>query len=214
MNKKNFIKILQQPEKLSKKELLFLREISDEFPYFQPSRAIYLKSLAENEDIKFKKHLKSTAIYSRDRKILFDFIKNIQNQNDKVFFNKNEITSALVENEISDSIEISEQNSFVDWLKLSNLKPIDRSKETQAVDKFISKKPKIRVESNETQSDNDKNDDLANQSGFMTETLAKLYLNQKNYEKAIQSYKILILKFPEKNSYFADQIKKIKKLKK
>ena len=57
MNKKNFIKILQQPEKLSKKELLFLQEISDEFPYFQPSRAIYLKSLAENEDIKFKKHL-------------------------------------------------------------------------------------------------------------------------------------------------------------
>ena len=180
MNKKNFIKILQQPEKLSKKELLFLQEISDEFPYFQPSRAIYLKSLAENEDIKFKKHLKSTAIYSRDRKILFDFIKNIENQNDKVFFNKNEITSALVENKISDSIEISEQNSFVDWLKLSNLKPIDRSKETQAVDKFISKKPKIRIEANETQSDNDKNDDLANQSGFMTETLAKLYLNQKN----------------------------------
>ena len=214
MNKKNFIKILQQPEKLSKKELLFLQEISDEFPYFQPSRAIYLKSLAENEDIKFKKHLKSTSIYTRDRKILFDFIKNIQNQNDKVFFNKNEITSALVENKISDSIEISEQNSFVDWLKLSNLKPIDRSKETQAIDKFISKKPKIRIEANETQSDNDKNDDLANQSGFMTETLAKLYLNQKNYEKAIQSYKILILKFPEKNSYFADQIKKIKKLKK
>ena len=214
MNKKNFIKILQQPEKLSKKELLFLQEISDEFPYFQPSRAIYLKSLAENEDIKFKKYLKSTAVYTRDRKILFDFIKNIQNQNDKVFFNKNEITSALVENKISDSIEISEQNSFVDWLKLSNLKPIDRSKETQAVDKFISKKPKIRIEANETQSDNDKNDDLANQSGFMTETLAKLYLNQKNYEKAIQSYKILILKFPETNSYFADEIKKIKKLKK
>ena len=214
MNKKNFIKILQQPEKLSKKELLFLQEISDEFPYFQPSRAIYLKSLAENEDIKFKKHLKSTAIYSRDRKILFDFIKNIQNQNDKVFFNKNEITSALVENKISDSKEISEQNSFVDWLKLSNLKPIDRSKEDETVDEFISKKPKIRIEANETQNGDDKNDDLENQSGFMTETLAKLYLNQKNYEKAIQSYKILILKFPEKNSYFADQIKKIKKLKK
>ena len=214
MNKKNFIKILQQPEKLSKKELLFLQEISHEFPYFQPSRAIYLKSLAENEDIKFKKYLKSTAIYTRNRKILFDFIKNIQNQNDKVFFNKNEITSALVENKISDSIEISEQNSFVDWLKLSNLKPIDRTKETQAVDKFISKKPKIRIESEELEANNEISDNLQNNAGFMTETLAKLYLNQKNYEKAIQSYKILILKFPEKNSYFADQIKKIKKLKK
>ena len=214
MNKKNFIKILQQPEKLSKKELLFLEEISREFPYFQPSRAIYLKSLAENEDIKFKKYLKSTAVYTRDRKILFDFIKNIQNQNEKVFFNKNEMTSALVENRISDSLEISEQNSFVDWLKLSNLKPIDRTKEEKTVDIFISKKPKINIKADKTQTENDTNDDLSNQSGFMTETLAKLYLNQKNYEKAIQSYKILILKFPEKNSYFADQIKKIKKLKK
>ena len=214
MNKKNFIKILQQPEKLSKKELLFLEEISREFPYFQPSRAIYLKSLAENEDIKFKKYLKSTAVYTRDRKILFDFIQNIQNQNDKVFFNKNEITSAIVENSISDSLEISEQNTFVDWLKISNLKPIDRTKEEKTVDIFISKKPKINIKADKTQTENDTNDDLSNQSGFMTETLAKLYLNQKNYEKAIQSYKILILKFPEKNSYFADQIKKIKKLKK
>ena len=213
MNKKNFIKILQQPEKLSKKELLFLQEISDEFPYFQPSRAIYLKSLAENEDIKFKKYLKSTAIYSRDRKILFDFINKSQNQNEKVYFNKNEITTVQSEYKIIKE-EIIEENSFVEWLKLSNLKPIDRSNETETIDRFISKKPKLKVEVNENESSNDKADNLSNQAGYMTETLAKLYLNQKNYEKAIQSYKILILKFPEKNSYFADQIKKIKSLKK
>ena len=79
---------------------------------------------------------------------------------------------------------------------------------------FISKKPKLRVEVNKEEKNYDSDEELANQSLYMTETLAKLYLNQKNYEKAIQSYKILILKFPEKNSYFANQIKKIKKLKK
>ena len=51
-----------------------------------------------------------------------------------------------------------------------------------------------------------------NKELFVTETLAKLYVEQKNYDKAIQTYKILILKFPEKNSYFASAIKKIKKL--
>ena len=96
---------------------------------------------------------------------------------------------------------------------MSNLKPIDRSNETETIDRFISEKPKLKVEVNENESSNDKADNLSNQAGYMTETLAKLYLNQKNYEKAIQSYKILILKFPEKNSYFADQIKKIKSLK-
>ena len=213
MNKKNFIKILQNPENLTAEELSFLDEINREFPYFQISKAIYLKTLKENDDIKFKKFLRSTAAYSRDRKILFDFINKSQNQNEKVYFNKNEITSVQSEYEIIEE-EIIEENSFIEWLKLSNLKPIDRSNETETIDKFISEKPKLNVEVNENESNNDKADNLNNQTGYMTETLAKLYLNQKNYEKAIQSYKILILKFPEKNSYFADQIKKIKSLKK
>ena len=211
MNKNNFIKILQEPKNLSEKEVSFLDEINREFPYFQTSRAIFLKSLSENEDIKFKKFLRSTAAYTRDRSVLFEFVKKSQNQNEKVYFNKNEITTVQSEYKIIEE-EIIEENSFVEWLKLSNLKPIDRSNETETIDKFISEKPKLRVEVNEDESNNDKTDNLSDQAGYMTETLAKLYLNQKNYEKAIQSYKILILKFPEKNSYFADQIKKIKKL--
>ena len=211
MNKKNFIKIIQEPNNLSEKEVSFLDEINREFPYFQTSRAIFLKSLSENEDIKFKKFLRSTAAYTRDRSVLFEFVKKSQNQNEKVYFNKNEITTLQSEYKIIEE-EIIEENSFVEWLKLSNLKPIDRNNETETIDKFISEKPKLKVEVNENESNNDKADNLSNQAGYMTETLAKLYLNQKNYEKAIQSYKILILKFPEKNSYFADQIKKIKKL--
>ena len=46
----------------------------------------------------------------------------------------------------------------------------------------------------------------------MTETLARIYLEQKNYDKAIQSYKILILKYPEKSGFFADQIKAVKQI--
>ena len=214
MNKKNFIKILQQPENLTKKELVFLEEISQEFPYFQPSRAIYLKSLSENKDIKFKKYLKTTAAYTRDRKVLFDFIKKSQKQNEKVFFNKNIIYKVRAEENTLIHENASQKNSFVDWLKLSNLKPIDRLNELDTVDKFISKKPRLKAEVNQEEKDHDSDEELANKSVYMTETLAKLYLNQKNYEKAIQSYKILILKFPEKNSYFANQIKKIKKLKK
>ena len=46
----------------------------------------------------------------------------------------------------------------------------------------------------------------------MTETLAKVFVKQKKYVEALEAYSILGLKYPEKNSFFADQIKKIKKL--
>ena len=45
---------------------------------------------------------------------------------------------------------------------------------------------------------------------LMTETLARVYLEQKKYSKAIQAYEILILKYPEKSIFFADRIKDIK----
>ena len=46
----------------------------------------------------------------------------------------------------------------------------------------------------------------------MTETLAKVYLEQNKYENAIKAYKILSLKYPEKSGFFADQIKRIRTL--
>ncbi len=42
-----------------------------------------------------------------------------------------------------------------------------------------------------------------------TETLALIYLNQKQFDRSIAIYKELNLKYPEKKAYFAEQIKKI-----
>lgn len=45
-----------------------------------------------------------------------------------------------------------------------------------------------------------------------TETLAKIYLKQKRYDQALEIFKRLSLKYPEKNVYFADQIRFLEKL--
>lgn len=79
------------------------------------------------------------------------------------------------------------------------------------IDRFIAADPKIApVEKGAT-------NNVVNQGDFyseelMTETLAKLLVKQKKYKKAIKAYKILSLKYPEKNVFFAGRIQDIKNL--
>lgn len=55
-------------------------------------------------------------------------------------------------------------------------------------------------------------DDEEEDEEFFTETLAKIYIKQKRYSKAIEIIKKLSLKYPKKNAYFADQIRFLEKL--
>jgi tetratricopeptide (TPR) repeat protein len=130
---------------------------------------------------------------------------------------------------------LSERHSFQEWLQLSKLKPIEREeqpdqtnisepeptsevnfekqKKNVLIDKFIENNPKIPPIKKDTEVPaifyEPSN---ADNSSLMTETLARVYLEQKKYQKAIQAYEILILKYPEKSSFFADRILDIKHL--
>ena len=90
--------------------------------------------------------------------------------------------------------------------------PLPIEKKFELIDDFIANTPKIKpVAKNATIRNLAKENQVAPDE-LMTETLAKVYLAQNNYKKAIQAYKILILKNPEKSGFFADQIRAIEKL--
>lgn len=123
----------------------------------------------------------------------------------------------------------NEKLSFQEWLQLSKIKPIDREndsiltdleqksdiekqKKIELIDKFIETNPKIVPTKKPTVTPANIDTSVQENSSLMTETLAKIYLEQKKYQKAIQAYEILILKYPEKSSLFADRISNIKML--
>lgn len=87
-----------------------------------------------------------------------------------------------------------------------------KKKKLEIIDRFIEANPKIIPNKNAPTPIVNFEPTEENQPYFMTETLAKIYLEQKKYQKAIQAYEILILKYPEKSSLFADRIKYIKEL--
>lgn len=133
------------------------------------------------------------------------------------------------------AFSLNERHSFQEWLQLSKLKPIEREEQPEQtnisepeptsevnfekqkknvlIDKFIENNPKIPPIKKDTEVPaifyEPSN---ADNSSLMTETLARVYLEQKKYQKAIQAYEILILKYPEKSSFFADRILDIKHL--
>ena len=55
-------------------------------------------------------------------------------------------------------------------------------------------------------------DEDMDEESYFTETLAKIYVKQQRYSKALEIIKKLNLKYPKKNAYFADQIRFLEKL--
>jgi len=138
-------------------------------------------------------------------------------------------TSAQIEEELEIGkplhFENSEKHSFCEWLQLTQFAPIERnedeiieetegekSKKFDLIDKFIETNPKISPTKESTSTPSNIAKSVEEPTHLMTETLAKIYLEQKKYQRAIQAYEILILKYPEKSSFFADRIENIKKL--
>ncbi|CAM1334827.1 hypothetical protein [Tenacibaculum aestuariivivum] len=247
MDKKTYIRLLQNPTLISEEVNIALLHITQQYPYFQSARALRLKTLKNQGNYKYNSELKITAGHTIDRTVLFDFIttsyfekpsgiekkslkeillpklkselktvRNIQIEKEDVLDIKNNL-------EIGKPISFTKNESFSfnQWMQLSSKKHIVRTLDTRnntteknnIINRFIETAPKIpRPDKKNTPeikvTETKQNNQLA------TETLAKVYLEQKKYDSAIQAYKILSLKYPEKSGYFADQIKRIQILQK
>jgi len=229
MTQSEFDNILSQPDKIDSVLTEKLENVIKAYPYFQSARILYLKGLQNQESFKFNKTLKKTAAYVADRSVLFNYIitkKEIPSFNDKkniltLHKNLGEIKEKSVKNSLQIgkplNFNIGEKHSFNEWLQLNQLNTIKRQNSKNLkfnlIDKFIQSKPKIKP-TKDKESRSIIVNSIQENSDIMTETLAKVYLEQKKYEKAISAYKILSLKYSEKSGFFADRIKAIKFLQK
>lgn len=123
----------------------------------------------------------------------------------------------------SNSEKLQSNLSFSQWLKSSQRTPDEDENPTEETDvvnekfkvieKFLDKNPKISPSKEYKPKIEIQTNNKENLSHLMTETLAKIYVEQNKFDKAIKAYTILRLKYPEKSGYFADQIKEIQELK-
>ena len=199
LNKNSFSDLVKNPKKITLDESISIKKIIKQYPYFQIARIIELIGLKKHNSLRFNKVLRDCAIYSTDRSVLYDIIEREEiDLNSKSYDTINVLSSEKT------------KNSFIEWLKITKpvLKKIKNNNET-LISNFLKINHKISPNTSKS------NDNLANnfklsKKEYMTETLAKIYFEQKKFNEAIKAYEILCLKYPEKISLFADQIKIIK----
>jgi len=92
--------------------------------------------------------------------------------------------------------------------------PVRQLTPADLIDRFIRTSPTIeRLTPGNLQPVKDLSVESTEEHGkFITETLAKIYINQGYYSRAINIYEKLSLHYPEKSAYFASRIEKIKDL--
>lgn len=222
MNKNQFIQYLKRPDQLDQSTALELKEMIDSYPYFPIIRILYLYNLKNINSYKFEQELSKHAIFIPDRKALFRLLS---------FPIKHEEGFELLpydEDSIKELLEVPEtpgepRKDEFDYLTTDVFRLIEDQPELaqpektvthDLIEQFIQGGASIQPKDESVRGVGEKLLEQSNSIGeeMITETLAKVYMRQGLYVEALKSYEKLILKFPEKNSYFAGQIENVKKL--
>jgi hypothetical protein len=229
-------KWIANPSALTKTSLPELRQLIDEYPYFQVARMLYLKNLSVVEDIRFQKELKRMSVYLPDRKRLYRLIESGQFE-DREDLKVQKFEDLTIEEKTEAPAAAAEEGSgpiisdYVSWLE-SNVKDIvphesedKRLKHQDLIDSFMEGDGKLQISrggsgNKKTENDRENEKNTLNETyekntlddSYFTETLARVYFNQKRYDKALEIIRVLSLKYPKKNAYFADQIRYIEEI--
>jgi tetratricopeptide (TPR) repeat protein len=195
MQKEEFYKLLDNPGLPDSETIYKLKKLVAGFPFFQAAWILYLKNLFMTGSPDFELILKKAAVRIPDRRKLYSYIHcGAEKLTTDSYFEQAGI--------VSQSLPCTGNKS---------------NPEDQLIDKFLSRDSKpIKLEKQDQKNYSGENEILERSvtetDELVTETLAMIYFEQKKYDKALDAFKKLSLKYPEKSVYFANRIEEIEKL--
>ncbi len=196
MEKEQFYSIVADAKALNHETLDGLKQLISDYPWFTAGWLLYLKNLKIVEADEFQSVLKKVAVMVPSRKVLFRYLNDEIGQVFKVEQNK----SVLAGYELEGEPELMSDNSLIDKFLSSGEPRIKNNKAKTDIGKGVDNKYFVERSVQE-------DDEL------VSETLASIYFQQQNYDKALEAYQKLSLKYPEKSVYFAGRIKEIELIK-
>ncbi|MDD4754522.1 MAG: hypothetical protein PHG29_00435 [Prolixibacteraceae bacterium] len=193
MDKENFYKLLGNNLLLNDNTLPEIKQITELYPCFHTAWMLLLKNIQLTGDPDLGNWIKKTAIRIPDRKMLYNYLFADQNNETSAYYLE---SPEIMVTSFNEEGEEREGNQLIDKFLSGNARPVLSKKDSE-----------IKADQdNEVISKS-----LAESDELITETLAGIYVAQKKYDKALDAFKKLSLKYPEKSVYFAARIEEIKK---
>ena len=214
---------ISHPERLNRDTLYELRMIVGKYPHFDVARLLMLKNLYLLHDIEFGKEMRKAAIYLKSRWPIFELMAGYgstptadEAPADIPVDRTMALIDAFLETIPSDTLSLeAEGAAAVDYVSAYLKESPDTSNVPELrgqhlIDNFLAtENERISLDLN-TPTETEKEpipDETNAETSFFTETLANIYIKQGKYSKALEIIKRLYLEFPNKNRYFADQIR-------
>jgi hypothetical protein len=236
MRREEIINLMNRQTSLEDDTLKDLQNLLEEYPYFQTAQILYTLGLQANKDTRFNAALRKSACYTGDRRKLFylveekfftpSILQNLEedeNATDSSFdlidfflAGKEKEENQRAKRMVLDSEPVSAD--YLSYILSEETQKEDKEvlpmQHQQAIDDFLEKDEKIaiKLDVKDIEEEVFPEQEVVNQESFFSETLAKIYLKQKKYEKSLEIIRKLSLLYPEKNRYFADQIRFLEKL--
>jgi tetratricopeptide (TPR) repeat protein len=226
--------LIEHPEQLDKETLHKLREYVAVAPYHQVARLLYLQNLFLLHDASFGDELRRAALFIPNRKVLFDMVEgnNYEVRQAPVVAQEAvsttetaDRTQSLIDSFLATTIEtgvernrkLTTADATTDYaaflLTMDDIEPETAEPDTR-IDSYLDRGGEriVLQENPEYTPDLSDSSVMGAEEEYFTETLAKIYIKQGNYDKAIEIITRLNLNYPKKSSYFADQLRFLRKL--
>ncbi len=221
MNASQFIELLQKADQLEKADYLLLNKVRKNFPFFFVSHALAARYELKNQED--SSSLSFAAITSTDRVWLKQWLTKTKTTKRPETPQDSASTEIVAEGLLNESSTKAKpkkrkvpKDDLIESIRRKDKKEILDSKKQEQIDliKAFSKR-EIKLATIKEIETNQNNQNLADSSTtlndeLVSETFAKILLQQSKKAMAIEIYEKLALKFPDKRAYFADLIEKSK----